>query len=72
MAITLEQAKNLKVGDILYHNGSSNKDGTPTRWKVNGKPKTWKRQPGMVRVPLKHGLYSFDYLTEDYLHEFDL
>jgi len=66
--ITLEQAKKLKPGDILHHVHNLNADGTPERWKVNGKPQTWKRNPGRVRVPIKHRLYHHDYLTEHNLH----
>jgi hypothetical protein len=62
--ITLQQAKNLKPGDLLHHCKNKNADGTPQRWKVNGMVKTWKRSPERVRVPLKHGLYDYDYLTE--------
>ena len=65
--LTLEQAKGLKPGDMLYHRINNNADGTPQRWKVNGKPKTWKRSPERVRVPIKHGMYHYDYLTELYL-----
>lgn len=65
--ITLEQAKKLEVGTILYHVSNRNSDGTAQRWKVNGKPKTWKTRPDEVRVPLKHGLYAFDYLDQDSL-----
>ena len=63
--ITLDQAKNLKYGDILYHVINRNADNTPQRWRVNGKVKTWKTRPDEVRIPLKHGLYSYDYLTHD-------
>jgi len=62
--ITLEQAKNLKHGDILYHVTNRNYDGSPQRWRVNGKVKTWKRSPEKVQVPIKYGLYSYDYLDE--------
>lgn len=68
MAITLEQAKSLKVGTILHDVNHHNADGTPRRWKVNGAPQTWKRNPARVRVPLKHGLYSYDAITENDLH----
>ncbi len=61
--ITLEQAKQLKYGDILYHNELINNDKTPARWRVNGQVKTLKRDPNYVRVPLKHGLYSYGYLV---------
>lgn len=60
--ITLEQAKNLEVGQILYHVTNRNADGTPQRWKVNGKVKTWKTRPSEVRVPIKNGLWGYDYL----------
>jgi len=69
MAITLEQAKALTYRDTLYHVQQTNADGSPQRWRVNGKVKTWKRTPSRVKVPLKHGLYSYDYLTE---HDLDL
>ena len=63
--ITLEQAKNLKYGQILHHVTNKNADGTPQRWRVNGKPKIWKRSPKQVQVPIKHGLYSYGYITEN-------
>jgi hypothetical protein len=66
--ITLEQAKKLRNGDMLYHTVNRSADGTPQRWRVNGIPKVWKRSPERVQVSIKHGLYTFDYLTEGYLH----
>lgn len=68
MAITIEQAKELKHGDMLHHETNKNADGTPQRWKVNGKVKRWKRTPNKIEIPLKHGLYRFDYLTENDLN----
>ena len=70
--MTLEQAKNLKYGDIVHHNTSKNVDGTCQRWKVNGKIKTWKRSPERVKIPVKHGLYTCDYITEQYLNDVHL
>jgi hypothetical protein len=64
MAITLEQAKSLRYGQTLYHAKNRNSDGTPQRWRVNGKPQVWKRTPSRVRVPLKYGLYSYDAIDE--------
>jgi len=64
MAITLEQAKSLRYGQTLYHAKNRNSDGTPQRWRVNGKPQTWVRTPSRVRVPLKYGLYSYSEITE--------
>ena len=66
--ITIEQAKSLKPGDILHHVTNKNADGTPQRWKVNGQVKTWKRDTNRVQIPVKFGLYDFDYVTEDSLH----
>ena len=65
MSITLAQAKALNPGTTLYHTINENADGTPQRWRVNGVPKTWKTRPNEVRVPIKHGLRDYDYLTHD-------
>lgn len=65
MGMLLEDAKQLYHGQIVYHAVNRNADGSPQRWKVNGMVKTWKRSPDRVRVPIKHGLYSYDYITED-------
>jgi hypothetical protein len=61
MSITLQEAKALKRGNILV-------DQNKRRWKVNGMVKTWKTDPNRIRVPLKHGLYSYDSLDG---HDFD-
>ena len=58
MGLTLEQAKQLHYGDYLI-------DEYGKRWKVNGEVKRWKRDPDRIRVPLKHGLYSYDAITDD-------
>lgn len=63
MPITLKQAKQLQHGDILYHRSITNSDGTPQRWRVNGMPKIWKRDPKRIKVPLKYGLYAYGELT---------
>lgn len=63
-ALTLAQAKALTTNDTLYHREFRNADGSAQRWRVNGKVKTWKRSPGRVQIPAKHGLYDYDYVTE--------
>ncbi len=68
MPISLEEAKRLRAGQTLYHVTARNADGTAQRWRVNGKVTVWKRSPGRVRVPVKHGLYSYDAITECELH----
>lgn len=72
MSITLKQAKALRHGDIIHHTKNKNGDGTPQRWRVSGKVKLWKRSPDRIQIPVKHGLYDNDYLTEDYLNDVSL
>ena len=57
--LTLAEARSLKPGDILI-------DKHGKRWKVTGQVKTWKKPENAhrIRVPLKHGLYTYDALTE--------
>lgn len=62
--MNLTEAKNLKLGDHLQHKSIKNTSGL-IRVKVNGKPKTWKRQPEKVRIPYKYGLYEFGYIYEN-------
>ena len=42
------------------------------RWRRNGMTKTWKTRPGEFRIPIKHGLRAYSYLTHDNAHEFHL
>jgi hypothetical protein len=70
--LTLEEAKSLRAGQIVFLVGHFNADGTSARWKVNGKVKIWKRDAFRVQVPLKHGLYNHGYITEDNLELFSL
>ncbi len=60
--MTIEQAKNLRYGQVITHTERKNADGTPLRAKVNGKPKTWKTRPDAVQIPVKRGLYEFGYV----------
>jgi hypothetical protein len=34
-------------------------DGTARRAKVNGKVRTWKRDPGRIEIPVKYGMYEY-------------
>jgi hypothetical protein len=70
--ITLKQAKSLGYGDHIYARNQFNADGSQMRFKVNGKPKTWKKEPNRVRVSLKRGLYEHLHMTENDLGEFTL
>jgi len=70
--MNLEEAKQLKYGDIIYHKTAINADGSKQRFKVNGKVKTWKKNPSRIHIPLKRGLYEYGYLDEYDLEEFSL
>lgn len=72
MSLTLEQAKNLQPGQELWANFSFNKRGIPRKVKVNGKVRTWKRNPERVQIPYKYGLYEYGYITERDLPDFCL
>ena len=63
--ITYEQAIKLRHGQILHDVVRKNADGTPVRWRVNGATKVWKTRPGHFRVPLKHGMWDYDYVDQD-------
>ena len=43
----------------------------PINWRANGKCKTWKRSPERFQLPIKHGLYSYGYITEENAHLFE-
>ena len=70
--IDLETAKTLTHGTIIYDRFYTNADGSPARWRINGKVKTWKRSPHRVEIPIKRGLYEYGYLTETNLDQFTL
>lgn len=44
------------------HVSLKNADGTPLRCRRSGKTKTWKRQPGAFRIPVKYGLKQSFYI----------
>ena len=62
--MTREQAFQLKCGEIIHETEGYNRDGTCRRWRVNGKLQAYKRNPDNFRLPLKHGLVAYGYLTK--------
>lgn len=62
--------RNLGLGSVLYHTEARNRDGTPQRWRVNGQPKLWKTRPKEFMLPVKHGMYTYNRVTEINCHEF--
>jgi hypothetical protein len=70
--MTQQELRNVKFGDILYCNRFNNADGSPARYKVNGKVRTWKRSPDRIEVPVKRGLYEYGTLTLEHAEWFEL
>lgn len=70
--VTLSQAKNLRHGQMLFIIGAFDSDGSPSKCRVSGAPKTWKRDLNRVQVPIKRGLYENGYLTQDNMNSFTL
>jgi hypothetical protein len=52
------------TASIFYHMSMKNADGTALQARRNGKTQTWKTRPAEFRVPVKHGLYDYDQITE--------
>lgn len=63
--MTLEEAKTLSYDDHIWF---IRNDGKAGQLKINGQPKTWKRTPNRVSVPIKYGMYEYSYFTEQDLH----
>jgi hypothetical protein len=62
--LTIEQAKALQSGDVLYVQVTSSLGRTSWKRMRVTSVKTWKTRPNEVRVGLKFGLYSAGALTE--------
>ena len=62
--MTLEEAQALSPGQTLYHGVARNADGTPQRFRVTGRVRTWARDPGRVEIPTKRGMYETHTITE--------
>ena len=69
--ITFEQA--LYARDFhMVDRKHDNADGTPRRWRRNGQTKTWKTRPGEFKVPVKHGLRDYGYITNENAQDFNV
>ena len=69
--ITKDQAVKLQSG-TLYHETLKKADGNPKECRINGMCKTWKKTPEAFRLPVKHGLRDYFYITEDNAHQWSL
>lgn len=56
--------------NTFFHKVEINSDGTPQKWRRNGKTKTWKRKPDAYQIPVKRGLYQFGYITHENIDNF--
>jgi len=70
--LLLEDLPVLSISTILYHKTQRNADGTPVRWRVNGICKAWKRKLENARLPVKHGLWNYDYVTSDCVNQLQI
>lgn len=61
-AMTLAEAKALHSGQHVWVLA---RQGDARRAKVNGAPRTWKRDPSRVEIPLKYGMYEYATFNED-------
>jgi hypothetical protein len=59
--VTREQAMEAQR---FEHARIKNADGTPLRARRNGSTRLWKRSPLRFEVPVKIGLYGYDYVTD--------
>lgn len=62
--MTKEIAESLPTGRTIYHKTWTNADGSAFRARVNGRIKTWKREPERWLLPIKRGLRDCGYLGE--------
>jgi hypothetical protein len=67
---------NAETASELYHKTAVYADGvTPVRARRNGRTQTWKRKPGLFRIPIKIGLYEYgqiDNYDKNNAHEWTL
>lgn len=77
--ITMNQALKLRHGEILHYGDCKKIIGKrggvkyySENWRVNGMVKTWKTRPTHFRIPIKYGLYGYDYLDHNNCYLFHL
>jgi len=64
--ITKEQALTVN----RFHENTPRSNGACYVWRRNGRTQTWVTRPDHFKVPVKHGMWSYDYITQDNAHEF--
>ena len=56
---------NIQESQTFWSRTLTNADGSPLRVRRNGRLKTWKTRPGQYRLPVKYGLKTGAYITEE-------
>lgn len=56
---------NIEGSEIFWSRTLTNADGSPLRVRRTGRLKTWKTRPGQYRLPVKYGLKTGTYITEE-------
>ena len=54
----------IKTAQNFEHKSLLNADGSRLRARRNGATKTWKTRPTEFRIPIKHGMYDYGYITQ--------
>jgi hypothetical protein len=80
--MNIRQAKSLKPGDRVHYTGFRECTRTVgprggvtidiTECRVMGQPKTWKRSPDRVSVPVKFGMYRHTHIIDEELQNWHL
>lgn len=70
-ALSCKQFKQIACWDSRGINCTMPLD-KPVNWRANGKCKTWKRSPEKFKLPIKHGLYDYAYITNENCHLFEV
>jgi hypothetical protein len=70
--ITKEQAMLAGTHGAIFHENSECTTKRVVRWRANGRCKIWKRDLTRWQLPIKFGLYSHGYLTNENAHEYHL
>ena len=57
---------------VKVSGGTTQPVAKAVNWRANGKLKIWKRDAARFQLPIKHGLYAYDYITEENCHLFEV
>ena len=66
--MTKEHLAALGYGTVLSHSKLKDSGGNPVLARVNGKMQVWKTRPEDFKLPMKHGLYNYFYITPTNAH----